>query len=113
MLRSKPHVAVLILAFVVIAQRVSAGFGSRVVEPALGHDPPHGLNTHLRSASSLVLDDLDLEAGFTDMILIALAGDDVGRNPIMRKHTQRILVSTRAEFVDVEAERLARATRSA
>jgi hypothetical protein len=55
MLRPQPHVARLVLAFVVVAERITTRLGRPFVEPHLREYPAHRLDPHRRGALALVL----------------------------------------------------------
>ena len=79
------YVAVLIAAFVVITERVTASFSRLLVEPAARENVASRFNAHHCGTGPSVLDRrLTLEAGFSPMIDVSFPGDVVGSHAIMR-----------------------------
>lgn len=101
MVRSKSDISRLVFPLVIKPERVSPGFRGRFVEPNLWKQPTCGFNPHHRSALALVGNYLCLEPSVFKMILVALAGDRVLVDPVMRQDALGFLVALGAEFVDV------------
>ena len=85
-IRPEADVADIVLALVVVAERIAAGFRGRLVEPASRQNAAHRLDPHGRRAHALVLHRRStLKAGVAPMIDVALAGDVVGGDAIVRQ----------------------------
>src|SRR6266436_1972922 len=110
MFRPQADVASLVLALMIIAQRIKAGLARQLIKPALREDAAGGLDAHHRGAAALVRDRRRyIEPGILQMVVIALAGDTVLVHAVMRQTTNCITVSETPQFVDVEGEDLTRA----
>ena len=79
------HVAVLVTPLVVVAERIAASLGRLLVEPAAGKDPPCRLDAHHGGAGAGILDRrFAFEPGLSPMINVALAGDVVRGDAVVR-----------------------------
>ncbi len=86
MLRSETDVAHVVLALVIKADRVAAGLGAGLVEPELRAQSAQCLDAHHGGALALVLHrGLDIKTRVAQMLVIALAGDVVGVDTVMRQ----------------------------
>src|SRR5690348_14003575 len=101
MVGAEADVPRLVLALVVVAERIAAGLGGRLVEPAPRKDAPRRLDPHRRGAPALVWHHHDLEAGVAQMILVALAGDAVRVDAVVRQDADRALIALAPQLVDV------------
>jgi hypothetical protein len=110
MLWPETDVAVLVLALMIVTERIASGFGLFVVEPAARKDATSGFDPHHRCTGAGVLDRRRaFEAGLGPVIDIALAGDVVGRHTVVRQMDHCILPTATSQLGGVISQRLTNA----
>jgi hypothetical protein len=78
--------ALLVLALVVVAERIASSFSRRFIKPASRKNAPGRFYAHHRGTGSGILDRSDaLEAGFDPVVDVTLAGDVVRRHTVVRQ----------------------------
>jgi hypothetical protein len=92
MLRPEPNVTILIASLVVVSERITSGFSTLLVEPAARKYATCHFNSHHCRAGAAVLDRrYAFEAGLDPVINIALTGDVVVGDTVMRQVDDRVL----------------------
>src|SRR5215469_12791563 len=92
--------ALLVLTLVVIAKRIASSFSRRVIKPTSRKHAPRSFYAHHRGTGSGILDrSAALEAGFSPVIDVTLAGDVVRRHAIVRQVDDHIVPAAPAQLV--------------
>src|SRR5713101_7508780 len=108
MLRSETYVARIVLALVIVAERIEARLTGQLVKPALREDAARCLDAHHGGATALIRDrHRHVKAGVFQVIIITFTSDAVLVDAVMWQSANRGIITEAPQFVDVISEHLA------
>jgi hypothetical protein len=94
-------IAILIFALVIVAERIRAGLGGQLIEPATRQDAAQRLNLERGRAGAGIRHHLGVKTSIIKMIRPSLPCGPIGVSTVVRQRAQRLAPAPLTQFVNV------------